>query len=276
MKVSYPWKVHQAEFQRPVRVFWHWAVCFEPQSGTEEDAAGTLAFWEKEQKEKNVWHFLIFFWVFGSLDLFAFFAASCQAPSVQCLTHEKKCPRTPTVDGDMEESGVDGPPCILFSQTLVLEFAWFWFLVFLPSQTKKIVTITKYPIFYVSFQTGRMGKKEGFNNKQKKVCHDVWVKDKVDRRPLGVWEVEDLLYTGVVLFKTVFASLVSRAPSLQLKHGDLRLGWFIHENVLKFPGEYLEDTFKPLGYGIQSTVVSPQRFGKPMNRPAWWKSVIWF
>jgi hypothetical protein len=86
----------------------------------------------------------------------------------------------------MEESGVDGPPCILFSQTLVLEFAWFWFLVFFHSQTKKIVTITKYPIFYVSFQTGRMGKKEGFNNKQKKVCHDVWVKDKVDRRPLGV------------------------------------------------------------------------------------------
>ena len=51
--------------------------------------------------------------------------------------------------------------------------------------------------------------------------------------------------------------------------GDLRLGWFVHENVLKFPGKYLEDTFEPLGYSHQCTAVSPQRFGKPMNRPAW-------
>ena len=35
-----------------------------------------------------------------------------------------------------------------------------------------------------------MGKMEGFDNKHKKVCHDVWVKDKVDRRTLDVWEPE--------------------------------------------------------------------------------------
>lgn len=112
-----------------------------------------------------------------------------------------------------------------------------------------------------------MGKKEGFTNKQKKVCHDVWTKDKVDRRTLGFLEVEKLLYTGLVLL-SCFCFLFKRVFTSAYKPGDPRLGWFVHENVPNFPGEYLEDIFKPLGYDNQSTTVSPQRFGKPMNRPA--------
>ena len=70
MKTSVPWKVHQAEFQRPVPVCWHWAVCYEPQSGSEEDAAGNLAFWEKEPKE-------FLFGLFDTFLGFGFFGPSC-------------------------------------------------------------------------------------------------------------------------------------------------------------------------------------------------------
>ena len=45
----------------------------------------------------------------------------------------------------------------------------------------------------------------------------------------------------------------------------LRPPWFIHENVREYPDEF----FKPLllkGYAYEETVISPQRFGKPMNR----------
>ena len=42
-----------------------------------------------------------------------------------------------------------------------------------------------------------------------------------------------------------------------------RPGWFIHENVQKFPGEYLQFDDE---YNKQETSISPQRFGKPMNR----------
>lgn len=236
-----------------------------------------LVLWHFERKsKKNVWHFFKYF--FG----FWFFRLVCILCSI--------VPGTISAVLDPREEVSSNPYCGWWHGGIWC--GWTSVHPFLPDPCFGICVVlvpcffilpdlensdnNKISYFFVSFQTGRMGKKEGFNNKQKKVCHDVWVKDKVDRRPLGVWEVEDLLYTGVVLFKTVFAFLASRAPSLQLKHGDLRLGWFIHENVLKFPGEYLEDTFKPLGYGNQSTVVSPQRFGKPMNRPAWWKSVIWF
>lgn len=44
-----------------------------------------------------------------------------QVPSVQCLTDKTKCPRKPTVDHATTKTGVDGPPCILFSQTLGFE-----------------------------------------------------------------------------------------------------------------------------------------------------------
>ena len=46
----------------------------------------------------------------------------------------------------------------------------------------------------------------------------------------------------------------------------LRLDWFVHENVPGFPRDYLMDTLGPAGYDCQMTIISPQRFGKPMSR----------
>ena len=49
-------------------------------------------------------------------------------------------------------------------------------------------------------------------------------------------------------------------------HGPLRLGWFIHENVRAFPLAYLMDKLGQK-YACEECVITPQRFGKPMNRP---------
>jgi len=46
----------------------------------------------------------------------------------------------------------------------------------------------------------------------------------------------------------------------------IRPAWFGHENLVRFPEEYLTEALAPLGYVCQSTAISPQRFGKPMNR----------
>lgn len=45
----------------------------------------------------------------------------------------------------------------------------------------------------------------------------------------------------------------------------LRLDWFVHENSINFPKEYLEEAFGNK-YACEETWISPQRFGKPMNR----------
>ena len=41
----------------------------------------------------------------------------------------------------------------------------------------------------------------------------------------------------------------------------------MHENVPNFPGAYIEEPFAAAGYNVEKAVISPQRFGKPMNRP---------
>ncbi len=48
--------------------------------------------------------------------------------------------------------------------------------------------------------------------------------------------------------------------------GILRPDWFAHENVVRFPGEIIQKPFAKAGYEMQETHISPQRFGKPMNR----------
>ena len=45
----------------------------------------------------------------------------------------------------------------------------------------------------------------------------------------------------------------------------LRLDWFIHENSVNFPKQFLEDAFANK-YASEDTWISPQRFGKPINR----------
>ena len=47
----------------------------------------------------------------------------------------------------------------------------------------------------------------------------------------------------------------------------LRPGWFVHENVMGYPKDYLSDAFDDV-YDCEETQISPQRFGKPMNRQA--------
>lgn len=53
---------------------------------------------------------------------------------------------------------------------------------------------------------------------------------------------------------------------LGLASKEIRPAWFGHENLVRFPEEYLTEQLAPLGYSCQSTAISPQRFGKPMNR----------
>lgn len=54
---------------------------------------------------------------------------------------------------------------------------------------------------------------------------------------------------------------------LRINHsGWPRPSWFIHENVPNFASSFLEDHFTPIGYGCQKSILTPQRFGKPMNR----------
>ena len=44
-----------------------------------------------------------------------------------------------------------------------------------------------------------------------------------------------------------------------------RLAWFVHENVPNFPAQWMRDEFAE-EYDNQHTLISPQRFGKPMSR----------
>ena len=58
---------------------------------------------------------------------------------------------------------------------------------------------------------------------------------------------------------------------------ETRLDWFLHENVPDFPGPFLEKPMEKAGYSCQKTLISPQRFGKPMNRQSGlWKMFFCF
>ena len=48
--------------------------------------------------------------------------------------------------------------------------------------------------------------------------------------------------------------------------GAMRLDWFIHENVPEYPGDYVEKPLSKQGYSVQVCLISPLRFGKPMER----------
>ena len=111
-----------------------------------------------------------------------------------------------------------------------------------------------------------MGKKEGWNteDKAKKQCHDVYVADKKDQKPLI--SLHKAFYVRCCFQKSlvqeVFHGLVPLCFTIHL-----RLDYFIHENVTNFPAFFTDEAFGAAGYSVQCTVISPQRFGKPMNRP---------
>ena len=94
-----------------------------------------------------------------------------------------------------------------------------------------------------------MGKREGLSNTQKRQIHDVYVKDKQDQKYLTS--------TSALKFVVRFFHSFSAA----------RLAWFIHENVEHYPPQHIEKPFsEKTGYGMQSSKISPERFGKPMQR----------
>jgi hypothetical protein len=106
-----------------------------------------------------------------------------------------------------------------------------------------------------------MGKNEGMNttNAAKRQVQNVWVKDKLDTQYPGFCILSVFFYffvRGCCFWKSPLCLDSGRA---------LRPGWFIHENVLGYPKEYLSESFDSV-YECQETQISPQRFGKPMNR----------
>lgn len=46
----------------------------------------------------------------------------------------------------------------------------------------------------------------------------------------------------------------------------VRPDWFVHENVRRYPKNFIEQPFEKANYAYEETSISPQRFGKPMAR----------
>ena len=112
--------------------------------------------------------------------------------------------------------------------------------------------------------TLRMGNREGMTGNQiKRECHEVWMQDKLDQEQLGkiildmFLSTRLLFYFCVSLFVQLFAVFHSGASP--------RLDWFVFENVPEYPTDYLAPLEQK--YAYEETLISPQRFGKPMNRP---------
>lgn len=125
---------------------------------------------------------------------------------------------------------------------------------------------TNVPDVYL-FDMLRMGKKEGFTNKAKRACHDAWLKDKIDQRLLDF----NNILVGVSIQKVIkfvgdnwYIFWEPAWPYFLLCL--FRLDWFVHENVPSYPGSYVEEPMKKRGYKMETCLISPQRFGKPMNR----------
>ena len=82
--------------------------------------------------------------------------------------------------------------------------------------------------------------------------------------PCGCW-AQDLPVLYYFAFAFLFLDYFSICCFLfEKKHR--RPAWWVHENVQAYPQDYLTSNFEPRGYAFQGTTVSPQRFGKPMNR----------
>ena len=105
----------------------------------------------------------------------------------------------------------------------------------------------------------RIGKKEGMNttNVAKRQVQNVWVKDKLDTQ-----------YPGFCILCVYFDFCVGVLFLVEIDSSSaLRSGWFVHENVMGYPKQYLSESCGSV-CDCQETQMSPQRFGKPMNRHA--------
>ena len=104
-----------------------------------------------------------------------------------------------------------------------------------------------------------MGKQEGMSNKIKRRVHEVYLKDKKDQKFFVCIFAMLLAYSEIKSFPK--ACVAQRCGSFTT----VRLDWFVHENVLRYPREFLEPALRDQ-YNVGFTSISPQRFGKPMSR----------
>ena len=110
-----------------------------------------------------------------------------------------------------------------------------------------------------------MGKNEGLANTQKRQVHDVWLADKKDQK-LHVEHSQTCF--SFWSFRGAVHEREGSSKFFKIATFSLRLDWFLHENVTGFPHAWLKDEFAQR-YACEETLISPQRWGKPMNRWGW-------
>ena len=105
-----------------------------------------------------------------------------------------------------------------------------------------------------------MWKREGMNTTDlaKKAAQEVYIKDKLDRKQPSCTK-------EILICRHQFRRLVTIILKFFLAHLFLRPGWFLHENVTNYPQDYLAENLGRY-FEVESTTITPQRFGKPMNR----------
>lgn len=105
-----------------------------------------------------------------------------QVQLANCETHGK-CMRAPPGD-ERTEVGVEGPPCVLFSSLLDMALKCRFLLSLFAIVCESIPKSVNMGAHITAIWSLRMGKQEGMatKNKQKKEVHDVWLKDKLDRK----------------------------------------------------------------------------------------------
>ena len=192
-----------------------------------------------------------------------------QVSHVYCCTHSKLCPRTPTNVGEgRKKCGADGPPCVLFSTWLVevtLEKFSFFVQVFFHIKSYKSflsVPLCHTWIFHEAWQNGRLEQWSQTSMPRCLVEGQNWSTAPCQRY-VNVW----FFRFKPFLFRLVFDRLhVYAAPKQP------RLDWFMLENVPKYPVEFLKGLEATHDY--QTTLISPQRFGKPMNRRGGWNTCV--
>ena len=89
------------------------------------------------------------------------------------------------------------------------------------------------------------------------------MQDKLDQEQLGKIILDMFLSTRLLFYFCV--SLCVQLFAVFHSGASPRLDWFVFENVPEYPTDYLAPLEQK--YAYEETLISPQRFGKPMNRP---------
>ena len=109
-----------------------------------------------------------------------------------------------------------------------------------------------------------MGKQEGPNNTEKAKVHSVYARDKLDTKPLR--PLQYIVVVGWFVLCFCFVEVQGNKTCLIILCNP-RLAWWVHKNVLQYPEDHIKKPFcEQAGYEVQASMISPQRFGKPMSR----------